>query len=80
MSKSITMQGLTLPAIIASQKHNLMLDSTKNHDKVTAVRNLGQGHQVIGCLKSKSRTITVQGMTLAAITPSEKCTLELDTR
>ena len=37
------MQGLTFTAITATEKHTLMIDSTKNHDKVTGVQNLGQG-------------------------------------
>ena len=49
MSRTITMQGLTLAAIIATEKRTLMLDSTLNHDKVTGARNLGQGHRVIVC-------------------------------
>ena len=49
--------------------------------KVTGTWNLGQLHQVIvqcTCLKSMSRTITVQGLTLAVITTIDKGTLMLD--
>ena len=48
MSSTITMQGFTIAAITATEKHTLKLDSMLNHDKVTqTVRNLGQGHRVI---------------------------------
>ena len=69
MSVTITMQGLTLTAITATEKHTLMLDLTKNHDKVTGVQNLSQGHGVTmycACLKIMSRPITMQGFTLTA--------------
>ena len=72
------MQGLTLTAISATEKRTLKLDSTLNHNKVTGARNLGQGVGHSACLESMSRTITMQGLTLTAITTTEKRTLMLD--
>ena len=46
--------------------------------KVSGAQNLGQGHSA--CFKSNCmlRTITMQGLTFLAITPTEKCTLILE--
>ena len=66
------MHGLTRTAITATEKHTLMLGS-KNHDKVN-----GAWSRSRACLKSMSRTITMQGLTLTAITASEIYTLMLD--
>ena len=38
------MQGMTLEAITASEKHTLMLDLIQDNDKATGVQNLGKGH------------------------------------
>ena len=57
----------------------LILESTKNHDKVFVAQNLGQGHRGHNAsLKKMTRTITKQGLTLAAITASQKHTFMLD--
>ena len=72
------MQGLTLAAIIASEKHALVLDDVtnarlvvklKHNHSSTKSRSRAQGH--IACLKSVLRTITMQGLTLVVITASE---------
>ena len=80
MSSTISMQGLTLIATTASEKSRLMLDlieimlddvkSGQSHSR-TRSRSRASGHTA--CLKTISRTITMQGLTLTAITTSEKC-------
>ena len=72
------MQGMRLAAINASEKRTLMLDSTKNNDGHWSAKSRSRtlGHNA--CLKSMSRTITVQGLTLAAIIAAENGTLLLD--
>ena len=78
MSSTITIQVLTPAALNATQKHTLMLDSTLNHDSHSSAisRSMAPEHNVY--LKSMSRTITMQGLTLAAITASQQRTLMLD--
>ena len=49
MLRTITLQGLALAAITASEKCSLKLESTKNHDKANGMQNLGQGQRVIVC-------------------------------
>ena len=85
MSRTITMQGLTLTTIIVSEKYTLMFDSTwiilvkvqswQRHSSMKS-RPRAPVHSV--CLKSMSRTIIIQGLILPAITASEKCTFMLD--
>ena len=80
------MQGLIFAALTASEKHtfnarlnvnNARLDVTshKRHSSVKS-RSRVLGRSV--CLKGILRTITMQGLALAALTASEKCTLMLD--
>ena len=72
------MQGLTLAAIIASEKRtNARLDvkSQQSHPSSTP-RSRAPGY--IACLKSMSMTVTMQGLTFAAITALRKRTLMLD--
>ena len=71
MLRTMTMQGLTLAAIIAAEKQTLMLESMQNyvisfksHWSVKC-RSRAPGHSA--CLKDMLRTITMQGLTLAAI-------------
>ena len=75
------MQGLTFAAITASEKHTLMLDSTyiiqdstKNNQSHSSAKSRSRAWGHNARLKSMSRTITMQGLTLAAITVSEKST------
>ena len=72
------MQDLILTAIIASEKCALMPDPSKimtNHWSAKS-KSRALGHSE--CLKTMSRTITMQGFTLAAITASKKCILMQD--
>ena len=56
---------------------NARLDvKSKQSHKSAKSRSRAPGHS--GCLKSMSRTITIQGLTLAAITAAGKCPLMLD--
>ena len=55
-----------------------MLDSMLNHDKATGAQNLGQGPVIVPFWEMKSRTITMQGLTIAAITATEKLVLMLE--
>ena len=76
------MQGLTLAAIIASEKSTfngtldlnnarLHVKSQQSHPSMKS-RSRALGHS--DCLRSISRTITMQGLTLAAISVLEKST------
>ena len=73
------MQGMTLAFMTVSEKkhfksiHDVNNDDNHRSAKVTS-RELGHN----GCLKSMSRTITMQGLTLTAITATEIGTLMLD--
>ena len=84
MSRTITLQGLTLAAIATSKKHfNARLDVNKgrldlDHNSHSSMKSRSRALGHSACLKSMSRTITMQGLTLAAITTSEKHTLMLD--
>ena len=73
-----TIEGLTLRAITAAEKctnARLNVKSRQSHSSAISGSN-APGHSV--CLKSMSRTITMQGLTLAAITASQKHTLMQD--
>ena len=74
MSRTITyIQGLTITAIIAAEKHTLVLDYVIFDSQWSVkCRSRALCHGV--CLKSMSRTITMQGIILAAITAAEKFT------
>ena len=74
---TITMQGLTLAAINDAEKTKLQSNFEVKICKVNGFakyrsRALGQGV----CLKGMSRTITMQGFTLAAINDVEKTKLQ----
>ena len=73
------MQGLTIAAITTTEKHtfNARLD-VKSRQSYSCVksRSRAPGHSTH--LKSMLRKITMQGMTLASMTASEKHTLMLD--
>ena len=74
------MQGLTPAAITASGKHTRLARLDVNNarldikNKVTRAKSRSRtlGHSV--CMKSISRTTTMQSLTLTAITVSEKST------
>ena len=72
------MQGLTPTAITASEKLTLMLDSTLSHDSHSSAKSKSRSLGHNACLKSMSRTITVQGLILTAITAAEKRSLMLE--
>ena len=74
VSRVIIMQDFILAAIIATEKCTLFLDLTQNFDSQRSVkcRSRAPGHGV--CLKRVSRTTTMQGFILAAITAAEKYT------
>ena len=61
--KTITMQGFTLATITNAEKTKL---ECKNYVKYRS-RALGQGVCLKGPMKCMSRTIIMQGFTLAAI-------------
>ena len=75
-----TMEALTLIAVTATEKCTLLLDSAyvkslQSHSSVIS-RSRAPGYSV--CLKSISRPITMQGLTLAAIITSLNHTFVLD--
>ena len=85
MSRTIMMQDLTLIALTTTDKYTLMLDSTwitlddvKSLQSHSSMKSRSRVSRLSACLKSMSRTITMQGLTLIAITASEKYTLMLD--
>ena len=79
MSRTITMQGLTLAAITASRQHTLMLRlDVKSWQSQSSGKSRSRAMDNSVCLKKMLRKITMQGMTLTAITASEKRTLMLD--
>ena len=69
------MQGFTLAAITDAEKIKLRHKNEHSHFSQWTLkyrsRALGQG----ACLKGMSRTITMQGFTLAGITDAEKTKL-----
>ena len=72
MSRTITMQGLTLTANTDAEKKKLRRKNKKTQWNLKyRSRAPGQG----AYLKGMSRTITMQGFTLAAITSAEKTKL-----
>ena len=71
------MQGFILPDITATKKCTLILGSTSNFQLFIIYMYFGQTTQG-ACLKSVSRTITMQGFILTANTAAKKLTLFLD--
>ena len=70
------MQGLSIAAITATEKHTLMLDDIKSQSHSSA-KSKSRLTSHSACLKSMSRIITMQGVTLASVTASKKRTLML---
>ena len=68
ISRPNTMHGKTLAAVTSIEKHLLMLDARQSQWAMKSrSRTLGHG----GCLKRMWRIITMQSMTLAAVTATE---------
>ena len=75
MSMTITMQGFTLAAINDAEETKLRSNFEVKICKVNGSQNIGQGQGQGACLKGMSRTITMHGFTLMAITDAEKTKL-----
>ena len=72
------MQDIIITAVTAAEKCTLFLDDVKFLQRQWSVK-YRSGAPVHGaCMKSVSRTTTMQGCILAATSAAEKCTLFLD--
>ena len=72
------MQGFILTAIAAAEKCTLILDDIKFGQSQWSVKSRSRAPGQGACSKSVSRTITMQGFILTAITAAKKLTLFLD--